>query len=341
MFTDTIQNILHARRVASRLANPRLAIALLMLSWPGTTAAQTFTVWPVSWQPTKIEAQVGDVFSITAVGRWRDSVGITDANGRLSQPVTGPTVPLPGEPIMLLVLKVGENGRPIRVGTARTFTSPNQGVLQFAVNDRFDIGLGDNGGALTVTVTRVNTPSPTPLPGPYVQDFVKLDNTAACATNSKAAYAQIRLTRPENLPAVDYIRIQLSVQDAYISSIIPVRTLDSLVREWAFRGGVQVLLAMAAVKPEVQIALTGGQAILEVAEKLAEYFANNPQGRPQVYSQKCDDAWCAFMDTTAIFQFRPINTAPTAWFLKADIDFRITGQSATILSSIVANLSCE
>ena len=106
----------------------------------------------------QVALQPGDAVSVSATGTWGDSAGTTDVNGRSSQIVNGPpdVVPLPGEPIMLLVGRVGLSGAPFRVGTARTFTISGVATarpsLFLAPNDRFDT-LFDNFGSLTVTIT--------------------------------------------------------------------------------------------------------------------------------------------------------------------------------------------
>ena len=130
----------------------------------GTTTVVRSVSATQGWQDV-LDVQVplppGITVSVSATGTWGDSFGTTDANGRVSQPVTGPpdVVPLSGEPIMLLVGRFGgRGGSPFRVGTAGTFTIfSGTGTivgttLSLAPNDRFDM-LFDNFGSLTVTIT--------------------------------------------------------------------------------------------------------------------------------------------------------------------------------------------
>jgi hypothetical protein len=124
---------------------------VLLAHAPSCTSGTKIVDAKLGWQDSGIATAGGDHVALVATGTWGDSAGSVDANGRSSQPCTHPSCPLVGQPIMLLVGRIGASGTPFAVGTARVLDAAAAGTLRFIANDVAGI-YWDNTGSLGVSV---------------------------------------------------------------------------------------------------------------------------------------------------------------------------------------------
>lgn len=137
------------------------AVVLRPLEWaPGAPlAGKPLTVYAYKqWQSTGLDLRVGDQVIVQARGEWLYSpyVGLHGPDGG-GRPVTVPTYPLARADGGALLGRVGQAGPAFYVGSFLRFRADRAGRLYLRINDDL---LGDNQGALTVTVSR--TPAATP-----------------------------------------------------------------------------------------------------------------------------------------------------------------------------------
>ncbi len=108
------------------------------------------------WVDSGIFVAEGQTFALTAEGgvnpcvnsdnpvcRPQGPAGIADMPAEDSYPV-------PGGPLVALVVRISDDGEPFLVGEGSLFTAPREGILQFRVNDE---PLDNNGGEFVVTFT--------------------------------------------------------------------------------------------------------------------------------------------------------------------------------------------
>jgi hypothetical protein len=105
---------------------------------------------PAGWQNTHLEVERGDFVSVTGAGSVTGRTGTTDPGGSERYSTTAALVPTAtnGE----LVMRIGEDGQPIAVGSSWSGTASDQGELFLAVN-RPDDGALNVTGFYTVSVT--------------------------------------------------------------------------------------------------------------------------------------------------------------------------------------------
>jgi YD repeat-containing protein len=120
------------------------------------------------WQSTGVTVAAGDVVTITASGTWTSGTAFT-ANGDPGTVVEGTNCPLSGAHLMALVGRIGASGAPFVVGAQGTVTATAAGLLYLAPNDTW-YALWDNGGSLSVTVSRVEGAALTEVPVPADYD---------------------------------------------------------------------------------------------------------------------------------------------------------------------------
>ena len=115
------------------------------------------------WRNSGVIVERGRRYRVRAEGRWQ-AAPTCSPTGPEGDGMYGLLCPpwdigrvLVGHPHQRLIGKVGEAGAPFPIGTFRELTPDRDGTLFLSMNEEF-AGVGDNGGALTVTV-RLDAPS--------------------------------------------------------------------------------------------------------------------------------------------------------------------------------------
>jgi hypothetical protein len=106
------------------------------------------------WQSTGVTVHAGDVVTISVApgATWQNGARVLTADGDAADVVNGSNCPMPGQPRLALVGRIGPTGLPFRVGTQAQFTATQDDLLYLAPNDEWYL-LWDNGGRLTVSIS--------------------------------------------------------------------------------------------------------------------------------------------------------------------------------------------
>ena len=119
-----------------------------------------------AWQPSGVEVKQSDHLLIKATGEWRcgrkrelvDAVGYPNDKNFFHyyfDPKSSPRQ-LAGANYGALLMRIGDKGRPVCVGTGRRIKAETSGMLYFDVNESVDGRYRrDNGGTLTVEIQRL------------------------------------------------------------------------------------------------------------------------------------------------------------------------------------------
>jgi hypothetical protein len=105
------------------------------------------------WQSTGVTVHAGDIVTIdvAAGSTWQNGSQILTADGNAGDMVSGPNCPMPDQPRLALVARIGPTGVPFRVGSQVQFVASQDDLLYLAPNDKWYL-LWNNSGNLTVTI---------------------------------------------------------------------------------------------------------------------------------------------------------------------------------------------
>ena len=121
---------------------------------------ETFTVDSrKTWQNTGQFMENGDRVNITAHGSWSNAPEVNAWSGPEGSALWPPEVP--GIPGGALMAKIGHAGKPFHIGTTKTFTAQDYGMLYLAMNDSFN-WLFNNKGEVQAEIYREGTSSAAP-----------------------------------------------------------------------------------------------------------------------------------------------------------------------------------
>ncbi len=154
-----------------------------------------------SWQESGVFLEAGTALT-TSRPPAPGAIGpvLTDANGRLSQPLNGrrDEIALPGAPAMTLVGKVGDDGAPFRIGTQTQLTASRRGRLLLMANNRYT-ALDDNRGRVQVRVT-IPRPALARPPGGSGRGGGQLEATVNGEIRGRIPASSSRPDRPSPSP---------------------------------------------------------------------------------------------------------------------------------------------
>lgn len=108
------------------------------------------------WQGAGIRVDQGEVYDLTASGRWSNSAiicGWTEADGAGASPLCRNDISGYGLVTHALIGKVGETGKPFQVGKSLRLTPTTSGVLYLKDYDDPNF-YWDNEGSVTVTIAQ-------------------------------------------------------------------------------------------------------------------------------------------------------------------------------------------
>jgi hypothetical protein len=157
---------MHNKLLVRTLATILTTIGIVIISTASARPAAADTAFSVSsthgWQNTGVNLKVNQIFRITYnYGIWtvgRHSLNYVGPDGYtpdVDRNIYGPCKEWQGHPFGYLAGTIFNAARPdypLHVGQGGTWTVPVDGSLWLRINDR-DACLGDNAGAITVTVS--------------------------------------------------------------------------------------------------------------------------------------------------------------------------------------------
>ena len=112
---------------------------------PGVGGVETL------WQSTGITVTAGQLLTVTATGTWSNGGVAISPAGDPSTIVEGTNCPLPGQPLLALIGRIGPTGAPFLIGAAKTWAPTTSGTLYLAPQDNWYL-TWDNAGSLGVSV---------------------------------------------------------------------------------------------------------------------------------------------------------------------------------------------